>query len=621
MKKPPASDPLQQGLAFHRQGDLAKARSCYETAIKSNSRNSDALHLLGLVTASLGDIDRGISWVEKALRVQPVFPAAWFNLGNFLQKKDRLTDAVKAYRKALSQQPKSADFMLNLGSTLMRLEQYQEAAELYTKALSIDPQRAEINHSLGLAHSKLGNLPAAQEALQRAVVINPQFLPALEDLGGVLQSMNRVDEAVTIYLQALELNPRNAVTWCSIGICLTTLGKEPEAHTAFAQALAIDPQHIPSLCNLGNLYKKQNRMDEAMRYYELACRADPNAAEPRSNAGCIYLALGNLPAAETCFRQVLARHPDYAAASWNLAVTLLTAGDFTQGWPAYESRWTNEQLAKVRRTFPQPLWLGVESIEGKTLLIHSEQGIGDTLQFIRYLPLLAARGAKVHLQVQPSLKSLLSSMEGAATVASQDEPPPKFDFHCPLLSLPHAFATNLITIPVSVPYVQIQADRRAAWKARVAHFQGRKVGINWSGNPKHDNDHNRSIPLTLFRRVVDLSPPVFFNLQWDVRATEQELLASMTKVTDLRSDLANLADTAGLIEQMDLVITVDTATAHLAGAMGKPVWVLLPFNADWRWLQNRDDSPWYPTMRLFRQPTLGDWPSVLERVTSALNQS
>jgi hypothetical protein len=309
--------------------------------------------------------------------------------------------------------------------------------------------------------------------------------------------------------------------------------------------------------------------------------------------------------------------PDFAEAHWNEALLSLLTGDFSRGWAKYECRWKKEPLVLSKRNFSQPLWLGADAIDGKTILLHSEQGFGDTIQFCRYVPLVAARGARIILEVQRPLQELMTNLASAAQVISKGDPLPDFDLQCPLLSLPLAFGTRLETIPSAMPYLQTSVQALKDWQARLGPKVRPRIGVAWSGNPTHKNDQNRSISLRSLLPLLDIEA-TFVSLQKDIRHDDAAVLKEHSDILQFGDALKNFSDTAALISQLDLVISVDTSVAHLAGALAKPVWVLLPFIPDWRWLLDRDESPWYPTVRLFRQEDTRAWDSVIVRVHADL---
>jgi hypothetical protein len=426
---------------------------------------------------------------------------------------------------------------------------------------------------------------------------------------------------VTVFRKALALNLGNAAIWSELGDCLAKTGNREAAYQAYEKAIGCDPKLVAAWIGKGNLLQKDNRLDDALAAYQAACAIDPRCAEALCNVGTIHLVQGDLAAAESRFRHVQSISPDYKMATWNLAVTLLSAGKYAEGWPAYEYRWCNAHLAKTRRDLPGQLWLGHESLEGRRVLVYAEQGFGDTLQFVRYVPLLAAKGATVHLQVQPSLVRLLRSTPGVASVSSLADPLPDFDFHCPLLSLPLAFGTTLESIPSRDGYLTVSDDLFRAWRGRMTGLKGIKVGIAWSGNKGHANDHNRSIPLDAISTLLEVEGCSFVCLQKEIRPEEEAQFAQLSRLgrfLDLRSELADFADTAALVANLDLVIAIDSAPVHLAGALGKRTWLLVPFNADWRWLRGRSDSPWYSSVQILRQQKLGNWSGPLAELGNVL---
>jgi hypothetical protein len=360
------------------------------------------------------------------------------------------------------------------------------------------------------------------------------------------------------------------------------------------------------------------RLEEALESYARARAIKPDYAEALYNQGNALVMLGRHREALASYERALAIKPDHAEAQWNQGLARLRLGDFRAGWKQYEWRWQRPDGVKSQRSFAQPVWTGQQSLQGKTILLHAEQGLGDTIQFVRYATLVARRGAKVMLEVQRTLKGLLARVEGVAGIVGRGEELPAFDLHCPLLSLPLAFGTELSSIPASVPYLAATDDRIETWSARLPPRKGLRVGIAWSGNAKHKDDRNRSIALARLAHLFAAPGVQFVSLQKDARDGEAEVLRDIPGFLDLGPELKDFADTAALISLIDLVISVDTSTAHLAGAMGKPVWVLLPFSPDWRWLLEREDSPWYPTARLFRQPMIGDWESVIGRMRREL---
>ncbi len=346
-------------------------------------------------------------------------------------------------------------------------------------------------------------------------------------------------------------------------------------------------------------------------------RSSPNSVDTFYNRGNVLKELNRPDDALASYGKAIALQPDHAEAHWNESLLRLLSGDFARGWSKYEWRWRSRALAFRHRNFLQPLWLGADPIQGKTILLHGEQGLGDTIQFCRYAPLVAARGAQVILEVDESLRELVTGLAGVSRCVAKGDSLPEFDLHCPLLSLPLAFGTRLETIPATTPYLRAPARAVASWEARLAETNRPRIGMVWSGDARHKEDRNRSIGLRTLLPLLGV-PATFVSLQRDVRAVDAQLLHERDDMLHFGGDLRSFSDTAALISHLDLVITVDTSVAHLAGALHRPVWILLPFIPDWRWLLDREDSPWYPTARLFRQAASREWQGAVGHLHDAL---
>jgi tetratricopeptide (TPR) repeat protein len=491
-----------------------------------------------------------------------------------------------------------------------------EAERLCRRILDSNADHYDALTLLGILAAQTRRTEEAVALLSRAAALRPRHPEAHGNLGNVLRDLGRHDEALACYDRALALKPDYAEALNNRGVTLCDLRRHAEALASYDRALSINPNYAEALNNRGVALGDLGRFVDALACYDRALGIRPNHVEALNNRGNALCDLKRYEDASESYERALAVAPHAANVHWNLAFCRLRLGDFARGWPENEWRWKQPEWASIKREYPQPVWLGAEPLGGKTLLLHHEQGLGDTLQFCRYAKPAAARGARVVLVVQPPLLSLLSTLDDVAQVLPTDAELPEFDYHCPLLSLPLAFGTCLDTIPDSVR-VRADGPRVAAWRDKLGARSEPRVGIVWSGNPGHKNDRNRSLAL------ADLLPLLSDRAQWvslqqDVRATDADLLASRTDIAHFGEQLEDFADTAALVDLMDVVVTVDTSVAHLAGAMGKAVWILLPFNPDWRWLLDREDSPWYPTARLFRQPAAGDWASVIDRVRSEL---
>ena len=479
------------------------------------------------------------------------------------------------------------------------------------------PSRATAWFLLGRVRHAAGDLDAAIDFLRKAIALDPRLAAAHSDLGIFLQGRGQLAEAEACYRRAIELVPNFAAAMSNLGAVLAERGRLEEASGWYSRAITERADFADAHNNLGATLVKLDRAEEAEALHRRAIALKPDFADAHYNLGVALHGQGRFDEALASYEEAVRLNPDYVDARWNRAFLLLTMGRFAEGWREHEWRWRRKQ--QPPRSFPQPLWKG-EPITGRTILLHNEQGTGDTLQFVRYAPLVAARGARVLLQVQRPLQRLVrASLDRSIEVLGEGDMLPPFDLHSPLLSLPLAFATTLDTVPARIPYLAADAATAARWRERIGAQGGLKIGLVWAGNPQHKNDRNRSIALERLLPLFDAVKARWFSLQVGERAGDLARLAS-GRLANLADGFTDFAETAGAIDTLDLVISVDTAVAHLAGALGKPVWILLPAVPDWRWLLGRSDSPWYPTARLFRQPARGDWESVVGALRAALGE-
>jgi tetratricopeptide (TPR) repeat protein len=470
-------------------------------------------------------------------------------------------------------------------------------------------------HLFGFIHLQRGRSAEAIGFLTRAVKVDATSLDAMSNLGLAFHNAGRLAEAVVQYRNALTLAPRHPEVLYNLGNTFLALDRIDDALASYDAALANEPGHVGARVNRGNTLLRFNRPVDALASYDEALVAMPDHPQILTNRGHALRRLDRPHEALASFEAALKKSPDFPEARFEAALAHLTLGDFKAGWKAYEWRWKTGAFADKRYSFRQPQWLGNVPLSGKTILLHAEQGLGDTLQFIRYAPLLANSGARVICEVQPELVSLLSQLDGVEIIA-KGNPLPNFDLHCPLLSLPLAFGTELATIPAPLPYLAAPAARLAHWRDCLP--RGPRAGFVWSGSPAHKNDANRSIPLAKFASLLAKLPFACFSLQREMREADREVLQRLPRLVDLGPELSDFTDTAAVISLLDVVVSVDTAVAHLAGALGKPVVILLPHAADFRWIRDRHDTPWYPTAKLLRQPAFGDWDSVIGRLGDEL---
>jgi len=525
--------------------------------------------------------------------------------------------AVELLSKAVAVRPDVAEAHYNYGVALGDLRQYEEAVASYERAIALKHDYADAYFNRGVALAELGRPVQAIESYDRAIAFNPGYAEVHNNRGIALDHLKRYEESLANYDRAIALKPDYARAHNNRGVALGRLERHADALASYDRAVALKPDYADAFANRGIALGELDRPAEALRSYERAIVLNPRYAEAFYNRGNALRDLNRHAEAIVSYERALALKPDYAAAHWNLADCCLLLGDFARGWQEYEWRWNLERNQNFKSDFQRPLWLGAEPLEGRTILLHAELGFGDTLQFCRYAREVAALGARVVLEVQPALLPLLSGLEGVALAVARGDRLPLFDYHCPLMSLPLAFKTDLTNVPVHIPYLRSDASRVDLWRQKLRNSGKPRIGVVWSGSMALRNDR-RSMALK------DLLPLIrgwaeWVSLQKEVRDSDAVLLASRPDLRDAGAELNDFADTAALVELMDVVVTVDTSVAHVAGAMGKPVWIMLPFNPhDWRWMLNREDSIWYPTARVFRQPANGDWASVVSRVDDEL---
>jgi tetratricopeptide (TPR) repeat protein len=538
--------------------------------------------LRGLSLSEQGRFPEAVREFELALAGRPLDPELLNNLGCALDGAGRHLDAVASYRRALLLKGDFTASHYNMGNSLKSLGRTAEAIESYRRALFLDPSLAQGWHNLALSLQEAGELGGAQHALEQALFLRPDYLEARHNLGELHHARGELDAAVGCFRELLALDPGYLPSWNALGIALQGKDLVEEAADCYRRALSLNPGYLHALNNLGAASRALGRVDEAV----------------------------------DCYLKVLARNPDYADARWNLALVQLLLGRFEEGWQGYEWRFRKVDPIPAKQ-FPRPLWDGAP-LDGRVILIHAEQGFGDTIQFIRYAGELARMGGVVLVECQSrAIAPLLARVPGVSRVLVRGEPLPEFDCHAPIMSLPHLCGTRLSTIPAEVPYLFPDPGLAEIWRPGVAG-SGLRVGLVWAGRRSYKDDGKRSLNLELFAPLAGVPGVRFFSLQVGEGADQAATPPAGMELTDLGAGIRDFADTAAIMAHLDLVISADTAVAHLAGALGKRVWVLLPMACDWRWLLEREDSPWYPGACLFRQRRRGDWGEVLERVARRL---
>ncbi len=495
--------------------------------------------------------------------------------------------------------------------------QIAEAEAICNAILAAKPQDFDGLHLLGLLRHRQGRNAEALRLVASVLKRAPRSAEVLSNYGLILAALKRHEEALACFEDALVHCADHPYALRNRATSLKSLARHEEALAAFAAILAKQPDNIDALNECGGLLVHLGCHDAAIACFDTALAVAPATVEIHVNKGTALGAAARYDEALESFAAAVAIDPQCADAHHRASLIRLRRGDFKRGWRDYEWRWRTERAPKVRRV-DAPLWLGDQTLQGKTILLVAEQGFGDTIHFIRYAPMLAALGATVILDAPPPLRDVVASVAGVAAVLGPSEPTPRVDYYCPLLSLPRAFQTEVATIPASVPYIRPSQERLAKWRDRLPQNGRLRIGLSWAGSKGHSNDHNRSIALERFAEIFNLPNLDFISVQKDVAPAQVELL-SRYRILALGQDFESFADTAAALAQIDLLLSVDTSVAHLAGAMGKAVALLLPFPAEWRWLTERNDSPWYPTMRLFRQTVSGDWQGPLAQLRDELS--
>ena len=547
--------------------------------------------------------------------VSPISLVTLVEQGLALHLQGQLTEAQAIYEHVLRIQPDHFDALQLLGTLSLGTKQFTQALDLLTSALQINPNHAASYSNRGNALLALQRFEEAIASFDNAIRLKPDLAEAYSNRSNALQELQRFNEALVSCDQAIRLKPDYAEAHSNRGNALQALQRVEEAITSFDSAIRFKTDYADAYFNRGNALQALQRFEEAITSFDGAICLKPDYAEAYSNRGNALQALQRFEEAIASYHHAIAINPDCADAHWNLSLCYLLGGNFRDGWQEYEWRWKSEESSKTAgvRSFSEPLWLGVETLKEKTILLYAEQGLGDTIQFSRYVPLVAQLGAKVILEVQRPLVNLLKNVEGLSQILAKGDTLPAIDYQCPLLSLPLAFKTELDSIPPLSQKITGDCAKIIKWQTNLGVKTKPRVGLVWSGSVTHKNDHHRSI--TLSKVLPHLPSHVeYVCLQAELRDVDIELIAQQTEIKYFGDALEDFTDTAALCELMDLVISVDTSVAHLSAALGKKTWVLLPYTPDWRWQLERSDSPWYPSIQLYRQPSIGDWTSVLEKV-------
>jgi len=632
------------GLALLKQGEasrLDEAIGVFEQLVALAPESADAHNNLGHARQRKGDHANAAASFERALALSPALAQARFNLGNTLLAQNQAEAAIAQYQQVLAADPEFAEAHFQLGVALQNLERMKEAGEHYRAALELAPDHTEALLRRGYLLHLDGQLDEALSCYRQVLAQHPQNVDALFNSGALLRSLaetgdtpyrtEKIREALAAYRAALEIEPNHVHTLNNLAVLLQEQEDFAQSIALFKKILTLEPKSVSAHHNLGVSHEALGRrgsvadklalFEQAMPHFEAAFALDPRHIDSLMGIAAIQGELMRLDLALRQYDRIIAMEPELPTARMSRGMLLLALGRFAEGWRDFEYRWgRNMKLARLESE--QPHWSAGIDLAGKTLLLYAEQGLGDSLQFVRYAGMLAQRGATVWVSVPPPLKLLFASCPGVARVFSRDDTIPPYDYLCPMLSVPGIVGTELGTIPADVPYLKAAPERIAHWRDKLGPHDNLRVGLVWAGDPRKDQsdvamvDRMRSLHFDQLRPLLDVPGVSFYSLQVGRDAAAQ--LAGTPQVIDHTDDLFDFQETAALAENLDLAICADTSTAHLVGAIGKPVWLLNRYNTCWRWQLERTDSPWYPTMRLFRQPKLGDWNSVIAEVKAAL---
>ena len=608
------------GSALGAASKTTEAIDAFRKAMEFDPGNGDAACNLGMALAQSRAHAEAAEVLERAVKLRPQDVQIWTALGDANRELSRYDEAVKAYKQAIRLNPADAQVHLRLGLVLKANGHLQEALAAYRRAGELSPTLAEAHFNAGNALRDLKRSGEAAEAYGRAIAANPNYADAFHNLATLFEQQERWEDAALAFAETIRLRPEFQPAYRGWGKALVACGKYDEAVATLRRAVEMDPGSWESLLSLGDALQKIGAEGEALQLYSRAAKVRPDEPSILVNWGGLLDKLNDTVGAIAKYRHALEIQPDSHEAKFNLSLTLLRKGQFEEGWEKYESRWHLQKRNFDLEDLPQPVWQG-EDVHGKRVLVHVEQGFGDAFQFVRYLPFLEQGGAQVIMRCHDVLRRLLEQSMPSVRLLGETEPLPEFDFQIPMVSLARVMGTRLETIPAKVPYLMPSDKLIATWRERLGERRAgeTRIGLAWAGNPKHDQDRARSISLPTLAPLASVAGARFFSLQ---KGDAQKQIASAPEgfsVVDLGDDLKDFADTAAVMLNLDLVVSVDTAAAHLAGALARPVWVMLRNGPEWRWLEGRTDSPWYPTMRLFRQERAGDWGPVIKEIAAALS--
>jgi hypothetical protein len=622
---------LTEAVAHHQKGDREKAQNMYEEILKEDPHSFDANNLLGALLLQKEVFEDALKYIDCALKINNTQPNAWSNRALALKGLDRLEEALVSVNKAIELDLNFSDSFYNKANILAKMGKLSDAVTALDRFTLLQPSHHLGYFVMGNLLRQLDRKTDAISAYERAIALQPKFPEALSNLGLCLAELEDFERALSCFDKALKIAPQFLDCLLNKGVTLEKLGRYDEAITSYDLALQINPGYLEALQNKGVALEKLGKLEEAVVCYNTALSIDKNYAAAYFNRGYAHERLQKIDESIADYERAITLSPERDDIHWNRALMLLCNGDFKRGWEAYESRLKLKHAINFYETekLKSFEWRGpVDSLQGKSILVRSEQGLGDTIQFCRYIKVLHAMGAKVIFEVQPPLVYLLKDLEGLDKILAKGSPIPLFDYYCNLMSLPLLLGTTIESIPNEMPYIKADVEKVAAWRQRLGPTTSKRVGLVWSGGFRPDQPElwplNKRRNIELVKLKDFKTEGIEFHSLQKGELPEAELVVLFLqdwvgpKIINHADALNDFSDTAALIENLDLVITVDTSTAHLAGALGKPVWLMNRFDTCWRWFLGREDTPWYPTFRIFRQPKPDDWESVVRDIGGEL---
>ena len=615
----PPEGQIERARALHQQGQLEAALALYAEVLTAHPDSAAAHYRRANVLKDQGALDAAVAGYDQAIALKPDYAHAFCNRAVVLGQLQKLPEALASYERAIAIDPTDVLAQYNRGMLLNATGKKDAALAAFDSAIAHNAGFFPAHFGRAALLQERKQWPAALASYDQAVALNPGDLAAHFNRSTVLKQLERWSDALASYDRAIALNGGFAPAHAGRADVLQQLNRLPEALDSYDQAIKLDSKDATVYSSRGVALQKMSRFDAALASYDQSSTVNPNYPEACFNRGTVLADLGDFEGALASYRKAVALRPDYAEAHLNLALTALKVGDYATGWTHYEWRWRTMRgpISNDQRLFRRPLWLGEPGITGKTILLHGEQGLGDSLQFGRFAERVAGLGARVILEVPRSLAPLCATLRGVTQVIAHGDPLPDFDVHCPLMSLPLALSITLETVATAFPYLGSDPHKVASWQERLGPRVKPRIGLTWSGSVGARTFSARSYPLA--KLVPHLTSDFeYIGLQTEITAADRKTLSEYPAIRQFEGELRDFSDTAALCECLDLVVTMDTSATHLAGALGKKAWVLVPFDGDWRWLVDREDSPWYPTVRVFRQTSRGDWDGVFERVGERL---